>query len=78
MSPLKMNKLESSEIANAAATPLVNSLVMATAATMTKIVGSASRIAVSAELDGTKVHNNAMDHSNQIPTVDEMPVSDDI
>jgi hypothetical protein len=51
---------------------------MATAATMTKIVGSASRIAVSAELDGTKVHNNAMDHSNQIPTVDEMPVSDDI
>jgi len=33
---------------------------------------------VSAELDGTKVHNKATDHSNQIPTVDEMPVSEDI
>jgi hypothetical protein len=53
-------------------------IATAAAATMTKIVGSAKRIAVSAELDGTKVHNNAMDHSNQIPTVDEMPVSEDI
>jgi hypothetical protein len=78
MSPLKINKLASSEIANAAATPLEMPIATAAAATMTKIVGSAKRIAVSAELDGTKVHNNAMDHSNQIPTVDEMPVIEDI
>jgi hypothetical protein len=78
MSPLKINKLASSEIANAATMPLETPIATATAATITKIVGSARRIAVSAELDGTRVHNKAMDHSNQIATVDEMPVGDDI
>jgi hypothetical protein len=51
---------------------------MPTAPTMTKIVGSASRIAVSAVLDGTIVLSSATDHNAQIATVEEVPVIDDI
>ena len=46
--------------------------------TMTKIVGSASRTAVSAVLDGIIVLNSATDHNAQIATVEDVPVTDDI
>jgi hypothetical protein len=72
------NKLARSEIASAAATPLEMPTAMPTAPTMTKIVGSASRIAVSAVLDGTIVLSSATDHNAQIATVEEVPVIDDI
>jgi hypothetical protein len=72
------NKLARTDIANAPATPLDIPTAMATAPTMTEIDGSASRIAVSAVLDGTNVLNSAIDQSAQIITVEQVPVTDDI
>ena len=72
------NKLASVDIAIAAATPLDMPLPTATEMTTTDIVGRASRIAVSDVLDGTKVHNNAIDQSTQIETVEQTPVNEAI
>ena len=72
------NKLASVDIAIAAATPLDMPLPTATEMTTTDIVGRASRIAVSDVLDGTKVHNNAIDQRPQIATVAHIPVNEAI
>jgi hypothetical protein len=73
-----INKLARSEIAKADATPLDIPTPIPMAPTMTEIVGSASRIAVSAVLDGTNVHNSAIDHNAQMATVEQVPETDDI
>ena len=78
ISALMTNKLARTDIANAPTTPLDIPTAMATAPTTTKIDGVASRIAVSAVLDGTNVLNSAIDHSDQITTVEKVPVTDDI
>jgi hypothetical protein len=53
-------------------------LKTATAPTMAESVGRDSRIEVKVELDGTNVLNKATAHNTQIPTVEEIPVSEDI